>query len=492
MCTAFDSISLLAGGALAIYLLARLFSARNEVLACCTALVFVLAGLVLIHGWPMAGKTGAPGLENPATEFLVVGDLIWPGESASRLIAGTAMLLGLVVSLYSARYLELDRRYKTYYPLLLLTVAGLTGMVYSNDLFLLYLFAEWMSVCAYVLVAFRRHTNTAIEAGFKYLIMGSVGTILFLLGVAWIYRGTGQIMLPLQALESNGWTIAGVVCALTGLGVKSAMVPLHTWLPDAHGRAPSSISALLSGIIIQSCFLAWLRVGLGLGVPEPMLGNVLIWISLANMIVGNLMALMQIHVKRLLAFSSIAQMGYILFSFGIGLRFGLPQAIQAGFLYLVIHAALKSLAFLSKGVCHFYCRTTSIEEMRGIAGRLPLPALTLSLALVGLAGLPPLIGFSGKWFILSTALSTRQSLAVFGAVIFLLMSLLSLAYYLPLIVQLFVTRHNGGEVISSNLNVSLWMALPLIALSAVILAASIHPVPWINWLSPAILWMGGG
>ena len=130
--------------------------------------------------------------------------------------------------------------------------------------------------------------------------------------------------------------------------------------------------------------------------------------------------------------------------------------------------------------------------MRGIAGRLPLPALTLSLALVGLAGLPPLIGFSGKWFILSTALSTHQSLAVFGAIIFLLMSLLSLAYYLPLIVQLFVTQPNGGEVISSNLNVSLWMALPLIALSAVILAASIHPVPWINWLSPAILWMGGG
>ena len=210
----------------------------------------------------MAGKTGAPGLENPATEFLVVGDLIWPGESASRLIAGTAMLLGLVVSLYSARYLELDRRYKTYYPLLLLTVAGLTGMVYSNDLFLLYLFAEWMSVCAYVLVAFRRHTNTAIEAGFKYLIMGSVGTILFLLGVAWIYRGTGQIMLPLQALESNGWTIAGVVCALTGLGVKSAMVPLHTWLPDAHGRAPAvSVpycrESLFRAVFLHGCGWDW-------------------------------------------------------------------------------------------------------------------------------------------------------------------------------------------------------------------------------------------
>ena len=491
MNTAFDSILLLAGGALVIYLLARLFAVRNEVLACSAALVFMLAVWVLFHSGPVSNEFGL-GLKSQSAAYLVVGEQRWPGESASRLIAGTAMALGFVVSLYSARYLELDRRFKTYYPLLLLTVAGLTGMVYVNDLFLLYLFMEGMSVCAYVLVAFRRHTNTAIEAGFKYLIMGSVGTILFLLGVAWVYRDMGQILMPLRAFESGSWAGVGVVCALTGLGIKSAMVPLHTWLPDAHGRAPSSISALLSGIIIQSCFFVWLRIGLGLGVSKPVLGNVLIWISLANMIVGNLMALTQIHVKRLLAFSSIAQMGYILFSFGIGLRFGIPQAIRAGFLYLVIHAAFKSLAFLSKGVCHFYCQTTSIEEMRSIARRLPLPALTLSLALAGLAGLPPLAGFSGKWFILTMALGSHQRLAIIGTVIFVVMSLISLGYYLPLIVQLFANPLGSSTVLPIHLRVSIWMALPLVALAGIILAASFYPAPWIRWLSPGILWMGGG
>lgn len=488
---AFQVILLLAGGALLLYLLARLFSATNQVLAVCAAVIFVLAGLALI---PWIGVFSQFGMEflQASTDFLVNKEQFWPGESASRFMAGIAIALGFIVSIYSARYLELDQRYKTYYPLLLLTIAGLVGMVYVKDLFLLYLFTEWMSICAYVLVAFRRHTNTAIEAGFKYLIMGSVGTILFLLGVAWIYRDTGQITLPLQAFAAGDWARVGIICALIGLGIKSAFVPLHTWLPDAHSRAPSSISALLSGIIIQSCFFVWLRVGLGLGLAKEVVGLVLILLSFVNMIVGNLMALVQTHVKRLLAFSSIAQMGYIMFSFGIGLRFGLPQAVQAGFLYLVIHAAFKSLAFLSKGVCHFYCDTTSIEEMRGIARRLPLAALTMSLALAGLAGLPPLTGFAGKWFILSMALRSHHPLALIGVLVFLLTSLIALGYYLPLIVHLFSSELDSKTKNAPKVHISAWMAFPLIALSGVILAASIYPEPWINWLSPAILWQGGG
>lgn len=488
---AFHAILILATGALAIYLLARLFSAQNETLALCTAIIFILAGRNLLFTLN-PDQAIVPELQAFAGDFLVQGDLIWPGESASRLIAGIALALGFVVSIFSGTYLGQDRRYKTYYPLLLLTMAGLVGMVYTADLFLLYLFAEWMSICAYVLVAFRRQTNTAIEAGFKYLIMGSVGTILLLLGVAWVYRATGQILIPQQAWTAGAWGRAGLICALIGLGIKSAMVPLHTWLPDAHGRAPSSISALLSGIIIQGCFFAWLRVGLGLGLPRQTLGLVMIWLSFANMIVGNMMALVQTHVKRLLAFSSIAQMGYILFGFGIGLRFGLPLAVQAGFLYLVIHAALKSLAFLSKGVCHFYCQTTSIEELRGIAKQLPLAALCMGIALAGLAGLPPLAGFSGKWFILAMALDSGQPLALAGTAFFLLNSLISLGYYLPLIVKLFARQPASSRAALTVPQMSAWMALPLIALGSLILAASVFPGPWVTWLVPAAIWLGGG
>ena len=487
----FNAILTLSIGALAIYLLARLLSARNETLAFCTAIIFILAGRNLLSAID-PGEALMPELQAFAGDFFVQGDLIWPGETASRLIAGIALALGFVVSIFSGTYLGQDRRYKTYYPLLLLTMAGLIGMVYATDLFLIYLFAEWMSICAYVLVAFRRQTNTAIEAGFKYLIMGSLGTILFLLGTAWIYRETGQILIPQQAWLAGPWGRAGLASALVGLGIKSAIVPLHTWLPDAHGRAPSSISALLSGIIIQGCFFVWLRVGVGLGLPRQTLGMVLIWLSFANMFTGNMMALVQTHVKRLLAFSSIAQMGYIMFSFGVGLRFGLPLAIQAGFLYLLIHACLKSLAFLSKGVCHFYCQTTSIEEMRGIAKQLPLAALGMGIALAGLAGLPPLAGFSGKWFVLAMALESNQPLALAGTAFLLINSLISLGYYLPLIVKLFARQPAASRAALTEPQMSMWMTLPLIALGSLILAASLYPGPWVTWLMPAAIWLGGG
>jgi len=174
------------------------------------------------------------------------------------------------------------------------------------------------------------------------------------------------------------------------LGVKSAIVPLHTWLPDAHGWAPSSISAMLSGIIVQSAFYALLKVSLGLGFPAHDLGTLLIVLSLLNMTLGNGMALVQTYTKRLLAYSTIAQMGYVMLSVGVGLRYDVPLAIQAGFFLLLAHAAMKGVAFLCKGVCHFYCDATRIEDLRGTAMRLPLVAVVFSVALAGLAGVPPL------------------------------------------------------------------------------------------------------
>jgi formate hydrogenlyase subunit 3/multisubunit Na+/H+ antiporter MnhD subunit len=146
---------------------------------------------------------------------------------------------------------------------------------------------------------------------------------------------------------------------------------------------------LLSGIVIQSAFYVLLKVSLALGLPPQEVGLALIVLACLNMTVGNLMALVQGHVKRLLAYSTIAQMGYIMLGIGVGLRHELPAAVQAGFFLLLAHAVMKGLAFLSKGVCHFYCHTTTLAEVRGIVRRLPAAAITLTLALAGLAGIPP-------------------------------------------------------------------------------------------------------
>ncbi len=485
-------LACLGGGTFAVYLLARLWprrwsGVRNGVLAAFTALVFALALGALgvlnalvqgvgAHGF-LVSEMPTWGSMGPGGVFLRADFAFLRADPGAVVVIGVALGLGLLVAIYSGRYLTLDRRYETYYPLLLLLVTGLVGMSLSVDLFNLYLYCELMSVAAYALVAFRRDTDTAIEAGFKYLIMGSVGTVSMLLGISFIYRYTGQLTLP-QAAFGGPWGRAGTAFLLVGLAIKGALVPVHTWLPDAHGRAPSSISAMLSGIVIQSALYALLKAVLGLGMPPRVLGTLLVIVALGNMTLGNVMALVQTHAKRLLAFSTIAQVGYVLFGIGAGLRDGAPLAIGAGFLFIASHAVIKGLAFLSKGASHFYCHTTLVTDLRGTAQRLPLVAITLALALGGLAGVPPLAGFAAKWSVLASASHGADVLVYVGMALFLLNSVVALGYYLPFIITLFAAAPSPGERPQA---VSLWMAVPLLVLGGLVIAIGIYPAPWIAW-----------
>jgi proton-translocating NADH-quinone oxidoreductase chain N len=472
-------LACLAAGAFAVYLVARFVTRRNALLALFTAGVFAaaLGALAVLGSRVSVNHLPAWGSITPGGSFL-------RADPAALVIAGVALGLGLLVAVYSGRYLALDQRYETYYSLLLLLTAGLVGMLLAADLFNLYLFCELMGISAYILVAFRRRTRTAVEAGFKYLVMGSVSTVTVLMGVAFIYRETGSVAL-FQGIEEPGlWARAGMACLLVGLGLKSAIVPLHTWLPDAHGRAPSSISAMLSGVIVQNTFYALLRVCLGLGFPARDLGTLLIVLSLFNMTLGNGLALVQTHTKRLLAYSTIAQMGYLMFSVGVGLRFEMAAAIQAGFFLILSQAAMKGLAFLCKGACHFYRNATTIDQLRGTAAHMPLVAVAFTVALAGLAGVPPLAGFAVKWFILRGALRSSDVLGYLGLAVFILNSLIALGYYLPLIGRLFV-----GSSEDSKVSLSPWMALPIATLGALVLAIGLYPGPWLSWAEEAGIYL---
>lgn len=476
----------LGAGAFIIYLVSRTITERNAWLALCTTLIFTAALITLV---PLALSTRhAVQVSNPLPTWgsTEPGSVRMRSDPGALVIVATALGLGILTSIYSGRYLSRDPRHKLYYPLLLLMVTGLCGTVLAADLFNLYLFCELMSIAAYVLVAFRRRSEKAIEAGFKYLVMGSVGTLLFLAGVAFIYRAQGSIALPVPSVAPSSplglSTRAGLAFILVGLGVKSALVPLHTWLPDAHGRAPSSISALLSGIIIQSAFYALLKVSLGTGMSARTLGGILIPISIANMTLGNAMALVQTDTKRLLGYSTVAQMGYILFGIGVGLHYAIPEAVQAGFFLLVAHAAMKALAFLSKGVHRFHLDAKSIDDLRGTAFQLPLVAVTFSVALGGLAGVPPLAGFISKWFILGEVLQPGEPLAYVGLAIFLLNTLLALGYYLPLVARLFVLPHHHTGRTTERVAVSAWMAVPLVMGAALVIAIGLYPGPWWTWV----------
>jgi len=465
----------LAVGALMVAFLARVVTQDNGWLAATSAMSFgvglLATGLVAVEAQAWHQVTGTwPVWGSPEP-----GGAVLRADPGALLLTGVAMALGLLVAIYSGRYLSLDRRYMTYYPLLILLVIGLSALLKAADLFTLYLACELMGITSYVLVAFRCETDTSVEAGFKYLMLSSAGTMSMLMGVGLIYRATGSLLLPQPATDSI-WARAGLACVATGLAVKVGMVPLHTWLPDAQGRAPSSISAMLAGAVEGAALYALLKVCLGLGLSPRALGTVLVAVSLANMCVGNLMALGQTYTKRLLAYSTIAQMGYVMLAVGIGLRECANEALQAGFYMLLAHAVMKALAFLSKGAFHFYCGVTEMDDLRGVARRLPLASGSIIVAVVGLIGMPPLAGFAGKWLVLAEVIRASDALAVIGAVLFVANVLLSLGYYLPLIARLFAPL----ELAEPPIVLSRWMGLPLVLLAGLVLAMGIQPQPWLR------------
>jgi formate hydrogenlyase subunit 3/multisubunit Na+/H+ antiporter MnhD subunit len=197
-------LACLAGGAFAVYILGRTLNAANALLALFTAVVFATSLATAGPLFVEAGKASLAGGELPRWGYLQADGAVLRADPGAVVIIVIALGLGMLVTVYSGRYLALDHRYEAYYPLLLLLVIGLCGMVLAADLFNLYMFCELMSVAAYALVSFRRHTDTAIEAGFKYLIMGSLATVIILMGISFVYRETGHLDLLRMAEVSSG------------------------------------------------------------------------------------------------------------------------------------------------------------------------------------------------------------------------------------------------------------------------------------------------
>lgn len=272
-----------------------------------------------------------------------------------------------------------------------------------------------------------------------------------------------------------------------GFGVKIALVPLHTWLPDAHSQAPSAISAMLSGVVIETGLIALLRALAALAGIAVSWGVLLMGFGALNMLVGNLLALRQTQVKRLLAYSSISQVGYMLLGLGIGIYAGQSAGVQGGLFHLLNHGLMKGLAFLAAGALLYALYTAvgqhgtlTIYDLSGAAHRYPLEALALSLAVLALAGLPPLAGFMSKWQILAAGFATHD-LLIAGLVVFAaLNSVLSLAYYAPLVNAVY--RQQPSAAVQRGRPLPIAMKAPLILLGLAVVAIGLWPA-LLNWLT---------
>ncbi len=362
------------------------------------------------------------------------------------------LFLGLLCAIHSKSSIEheVPGKNASFFTLYQLFITGLCGVTVTGDIFNLYVFIEILSLAAYALVASKG--GIALRAGFTYLVMGSIGACFFLLGIGFLYAVTGSLnihdlSLLLPPLYGNKVVQAAFIFFIVGLGIKMAIFPLHTWLPDAHPAAPSPISAMLSGIMIMVGFYALIRVLFTLFPFYYNYGLILLILGLLSMTVANLFAFFQKDLKRLLAYSSIVNMGIIATGAGVAAYIlstvaepstsppeAASLAMAGALLHILSHGVGKALVFLGSGNIHYGIHTRELAKMGGIGRDMPFTGYSMSVGLLSLLGLPPLIGFWGKFLIImSVAMAIRSVGGVVMPATFILLLfnvIYAAAYYL--------------------------------------------------------------
>ncbi len=475
-----------------------------------------LAGAFVLVMLGKKGKSLATLLGNLITIALVVFAVSCVGRTQSYQIGkwpiplginlvldGLSSLLLLAVSvvsaaamMFSVRYMEQYTAKSKYLSLFLLMVAGMNGVVLSGDIFNLFVFLEIASIASYALVGFGCE-HEELEASFKYMVLGSVASMFILFAVALVYGNTGTLNMAYisRAISESGLN-AGLAFALAlfvaGFSLKAALVPFHAWLPDAHPSAPAPISAMLSGVLIKAlgvyCLARIIFNVFGLSLPVAW---VLTGLGVLSMVTGVFLAVGQWDFKRLLAYHSISQMGYVVLGIGIGALILVKNqsvewaslAILGGLFHLVNHAVFKSLLFLTSGSVEMSTGTRQLKKMGGLAERLPFTRATCAVASASIAGVPPFNGFWSKLILVIAAAQAR----LFGlAAVTVVVSLVTLISFLKVQRYIFL-----GELPEQMQQVkehkgSMFIAMLFLACLCVLMGLLLLPGLRENVLDPAV------
>ena len=440
---------------------------RNHSVAVAISLIGVAAALASL-------RLAASAAPRQITSLLVI-------DSYSRLYM--AILLGAsgFVFLFAYDYLKRRReRPEEFYLLVLLATTGAMVLVVSRNFASFFLGLELLSVALYSLIAYVRTESASIEAGIKYLILAASSSSILLFGLALIYAGSGSMELSQFAAvmtrtsgPANTFLLIGLMLVLTGVGFKLAVVPFQLWTPDVYEGAPLPVTAFIATVSKAGMFAFLLRwfhvhdVGVA-GAP----GLVLTIIAIASMLTGNLLALAQTNVKRILAFSSIAHMGYLLVALLAGGSLGAPAATY----YLIAYAATILGAFgLMTVLSGPRYEAASIDDYRGLFWKKPLVAGAFTTTLLSLAGIPITAGFLGKFYVIAAGASQSRWVLLFTLVA---SSTIGLFYYLRIIVAMYSQPEGPGlEAESSTRPLPLPATLALAALTGLIFLLGLYPTP---------------
>ena len=396
--------------------------------------VAVLASALLVAA--AAARIGANDTVYAVGGWLPPFGINLVGDTLSGFFLLIIAVVGFLVTIYSMTYMKRYTAEVKYYSLLMLMIAGMNGVVATGDLFNMYVFLEISAISSYALVAFGVGEEE-LEASFKYLVLGSIGSSFILVGIAFLYSITGTLNLAHLGRILEGDVPQGMVHFIAalffaGFGIKAALIPFHAWLPDAHPSAPAPISAMLSGLLIKAlgvyCLLRLLFNVFGF---DDAYSIVLLTLGVLSMVGGALLAIDQNDFKRMLAYSSISQMGYIIFALGLGT----PLGLIGGLFHLLNHAVFKSLLFLCSGAVEYATGTRNLNELGGLWRKMPMTSVSCSIASLSISGIPPFGGFFSKLIIIIAAVQAYETLgpaAYVLAAVAVFVSFLTIIYFVKI------------------------------------------------------------
>jgi len=395
----------------------------------------------------------------------------------STMILGIAMIIYIYSSGDATEGIE-NSEYGRYYVLLFILLMALFGILYTNDLFNTYVFIEILSITTCSIVSIKKKKETYTSA-FRYIMMNEIGSLSYLFGVALIYMATGytNISMISEVISSTfSANPINIMLALgfmvVGLGIKTAIFPLHIWLPDTYSNAPSTSSAILSGIISKGYLLVLIKVlyqVFGTSVLQELNIQVILLVFAGTaMIAGSIFAIAQKDVKRMLAYSSVSQVGYILLGIALFSFLGL----RAAFFHIFSHAIMKTALFLSVGEIIFYKKTRKVNDFDGMGFIMPVAMGVFSIAALGMIGLPLTSGFISK---LNLGIAVLDNQYVIFLIILIVSSLLNVIYYLPIIILAFLRNEKYHYRMTRIEHTPTTMITPLFILGFLIIGLGMFP-----------------
>ncbi|MFQ5996406.1 MAG: monovalent cation/H+ antiporter subunit D family protein [Dehalococcoidales bacterium] len=411
-------------------------------------------------------------------------------DHLSAFIALIIVFVGFIAVIYppEAGLYHTPRKGVPVYGLILLLFAGLVGVVVTGDLFNLFVFLEIYSIASYALITLGG--DRAVVASFRYLVLGTIAGSFYLLGVGFIYFSTGTLNMAdaaqrLPPLYGSPTIMAAVALIVIGMSIKMALFPLHVWLPDAHSYASPVIAAVLAGIQIEVAAYVIVRMMLTVFQPQYFIEvlpvtTVIGWIAAAGIIFGSVMAIAQRDFKRMLAYSTVAQVAYI----GLGIGLANPLGLIGGLLHILNHAFMKSCLFLVAGGIRYQTGLHAIPQFAGLGRKMPLMMAAFTAAALSMVGIPPTCGFFSKWYLVLGSIDANNW--VFVAVI-LASSLLTAVYFFRMIEKLYAVPSSGDPAVEQATEPSARILVPILILATgVIVLGLVNAIIVTQVLKPVV------